>query len=64
MEYEVRVLNAECPVCEYDGPHWPSSSGAFTCELCNTTFGTGRVEDESTLTIDDDDDGEWARRDR
>jgi hypothetical protein len=62
MEHQIRVLNAECPVCEHFGPHWPSGNGAFTCELCKTTFGTGRASDESVLTVDDDD-GQWAKRD-
>jgi hypothetical protein len=61
MAFEIRVLNAECPVCEYDGPHYPDGTGMFTCVLCNTSFGTGRDADESIMTIDTDD-GEWAKR--
>ena len=63
MGYQMRVLNAECPVCENFGPHYPDGSGAFTCHLCNTTFGTGRAEDESSITIETGDNGDWARRD-
>ena len=61
MGYQVRVLNAECPVCEHYGPHFPDGFGAFTCELCNTTFGTGNAGDESTVTIETGDDGESGR---
>ncbi len=49
------VLNAECPICEYYGPHVqdPSNPKMFTCVLCNTSFGTGRDEDLSYMLVED-----------
>ena len=39
-------LSAECPVCEHFGPHFRMpGSELFTCELCNTSFGTGDAAD-------------------
>ncbi|GAA2501982.1 hypothetical protein GCM10009858_45160 [Terrabacter carboxydivorans] len=61
VAFEIRVLNAECPVCEHYGPHPSDGGGRFTCVLCNTTFGTGGQSDEGTMTIDDDG-GDWAKR--
>lgn len=49
------ILNAECPICEYNGPHVqdPSNPKMFTCVLCNTSFGTGRDEDLSYKLVED-----------
>lgn len=45
-ESEVPYLSAECPVCQHFGPHFRMPGRElFTCELCNTSFGTGDAAD-------------------
>lgn len=32
---------AECPLCEYYGPHTRDADGMYECSMCNTSWGTG-----------------------
>jgi len=57
-EYEVPYLSAECPVCEHFGPHFRMpDSELFTCELCNTSFGTGDAADIHFMLMTTEGDG-------
>jgi hypothetical protein len=56
-EYEVPYLSAECPVCEYFGPHFRMpGQKSFTCELCNTSFDTGNAADVHFMLVSPDGD--------